>query len=585
MDLVTHSMLIVSAISITVGVVCLRVWLNRRSQLDFLMFAVACFSSAVYTWFEVGMATTDSTDRYGMLVRWCHIPAWFFFTSISLFIYFHLETGRRWLLWLIIGSRTVGTILNFAFPLNINFREITDIGHITLLGESLSYPIGEPNPWVLIQYVSFIALIVFSLDIMVTVWRAGRVRKALVYGGGIVLSGLTSFVLVATALWGGARLPAFAGPTIMFIVTAFAIDLNYDVRRSARLAAKLAKSEAAMHDDAESLRLSAAAADIGLWKRSLSTDMIVATDKWYEILGIEPGTKVTFQDYLLRIHPEDQGRVEKAEEEAVNGGNEYSTEYRIIQQKGDVRWMNSAGEVEYLDGKPIFLRGVLVDITKRKLAEQAAHELSRKLMDAQEKERARLARELHDDLSQSLAILSIQLQSLVSKPQDPAEITKHVDTLTQQIQQLSSDVHRISHELHPSKLTQLGLEAALRGFCRETQAAHGVKIGFEASNVPHSVPSDISLCLYRIGQEALQNVVKHSGASLTNVALRADDGVISLLVSDNGSGFDAESVRSKDSLGLISMQERIRAVNGTITIESVPDAGTKIEASVPLNTN
>lgn len=99
------------------------------------------------------------------------------------------------------------------------------------------------------------------------------------------------------------------------------------------------------------------------------------------------------------------------------------------------------------------------------------------------------------------------------------------------------------------------------------------------------MPSDISLCLYRIGQEALQNVVKHSGASLTNVALRADDGVISLLVSDNGSGFDAESVRSKDSLGLISMQERIRAVNGTITIESVPDAGTKIEASVPLNTN
>jgi len=295
MDLVTHSMLIVSAISITVGIVNLRVWLNRRSHTDLLIFAVACFSSAVYTWFEIGMATTDSTDKYGMLVRWCHVPAWFFLVSISLFIYLHLEAGRKWLLWLIIGARTVGTILNFAFPLNINFREITDIGHVTLLGESLSYPIGVPNPWVLIQYAAFLALIIFSLDIMVTVWRAGRVREALIYGGGIVLLGLTSFVLVATALWGGVKLPAFAGPTILFVVMAFAIDLNYDIRRSALLAAKLAKSEAAMHDDAEALRLSAAAADIGLWKRSLSTDTIAATDKCTKFLGSSPAQRSRFR--------------------------------------------------------------------------------------------------------------------------------------------------------------------------------------------------------------------------------------------------------------------------------------------------
>lgn len=582
MNIVTDSILVASAITLTVGALSFRVWLNKRSQWAVLAFAVACASSAVYAWFEIAMATTDSPAVYGMILRWSHPVAWVFCASISVFPFLHLEAGRKWLLWLIIGSRAVGTLLNFTFPVNINFWEIKAIGHVSVLGESLSYAIGVPNPWVLIQYVSFAGLIVFSQDIALTVWRRGERRKALVYGAGFAVFVTTTCLMAVAVVWGGVGMPVIVSPWILFVVVAFSFELNYDLRQSTQLALELAKSHAAISDDAESLRLSAAAADVGLWKRNLIDDEFTATEKWFELFGFENGDVVTYQDYLAMIHIEDRKRVSSSLSAVAEGGGEIATEYRITLPNGQDRWISSIGKVDLLDGRPHILRGVSVDITKRKLAEQAAHELSYKLMGAQEKERARLARELHDDLSQRLALLSIQLQSLNGESVKPDSIKEQVGELTDQIQLLSSDVHRISHELHPSKLSQLGLEASLRGFCRETGAAHGLKVRFEAHDVPRDLPSDISLCLYRIAQESLQNAVKHSGAAFANVIVEAADGEIRLTVSDNGSGFDPEAVKSKESLGLISMQERIRAVNGTVMVYSVPDAGTKIEAIAPL---
>lgn len=204
-------------------------------------------------------------------------------------------------------------------------------------------------------------------------------------------------------------------------------------------------------------------------------------------------------------------------------------------------------------------------------------------MNAQEKERARLARELHDDLSQSLALLSIQLQTLARDAADPDLVRKEVSSLTQQLQRLSSDVHRISHELHPAKLNQLGLASALRGFCREISKTRGINVQFESRDVPRDLPGDVALCLYRIAQESLQNVAKHSGAGIVNVNLERLDGEICLVVSDNGCGFDAFAARAHESLGLVSMEERIRAVNGKVTIDSVPGSGTKVEARAPLS--
>jgi PAS domain S-box-containing protein len=584
MDLVSHSVLFISAACLTLGVVNLRLWLSDRARLDLLAITISLLCGAVYSSFEVALMHTVSPGDWGEILRWSLIPSWATVVSLAIFLRLHLKTGRLWLLWAIIGLRTLGTCINFAMPVNIQYREITAIRQISVLGEKLSYPVGVPNPWHLILVLTFVLLFIFGVDALVTVWRLGERRKALVIAGGVTLLAASSLAIAGSIVWSSAAIPVIVSPALMFIVGGMAIELDYDLRRSQRLTGELAKRQAELTETLEQLNLSAGAAQVGIWTRYLETDRFWVSQKLRELFEFDDSRPITVSRYLEKVHPDDRERLQQALKLTEETGQPYDTEYRVQLADGDIRWLRSMGQIQTLESGEKLLRGASVDITRRKLAEDDAHELSRKLMGAQEKERARLARELHDDLSQSLALLSIQLQSLCGENVKPGMVKKQVGQLTEQIQRLSSDVHRISHELHPSKLTQLGLEAALRGFCRETGAANGLKVRFEAKGVPGDLPNDISLCLYRIAQESLQNIVKHSATSFANVSLEAVNGDIRLAVSDNGCGFDPEAVKSKESLGLISMHERIRAVKGTLTVESVLDAGTRVEAQVPLPT-
>jgi signal transduction histidine kinase len=150
------------------------------------------------------------------------------------------------------------------------------------------------------------------------------------------------------------------------------------------------------------------------------------------------------------------------------------------------------------------------------------------------------------------------------------------------IRELSSDVHRLAYELHPAKLDQLGLETASRSWCRDVAVHSGIRVSFVSREVPADVRPDIALCLFRIVQEALRNVVRHSRASEAHVQLTGGQGVMRLAVTDAGCGFDAAAASSKSGLGLISMRERVRLLRGTIDIESQPGTGTVISVSVPL---
>jgi signal transduction histidine kinase len=161
-------------------------------------------------------------------------------------------------------------------------------------------------------------------------------------------------------------------------------------------------------------------------------------------------------------------------------------------------------------------------------------------------------------------------------------LCENLREIIKQIAELSTGIHRMSHDLHPSKLAHLGLVAALRSLCVELSERYGLKIEFTHSDVPANLPKDISLCLYRIVQESLNNVVRHSGAREAQVELRGAEQEIGLRISDSGSGFDVESARSKKGLGLISMRERLRLIGGTISIDSQISKGTKIVARVPL---
>lgn len=582
MELVSHSMLFLSAVCLFVGLLNLRFWFGDRKRLECLAIAFSCFSITLYSWFEITLMNTTSPAGFSSTVRWGHIPAAAAIISIAWFVRIYLRPKRSWLLWTVVGARLLGLAINFTASTNINFREITAISRVSFLGEELSAPIGTPNPWVFVNHIGVLLFLLLCIDGSITAWRRGERRKAWTMGGGAIFFAVATSAISIAWVWGDGHMPIMASAGFFFIVGAMALELNYDMRRTAMLEIDLADRMGKLNEAAQQLDLSAHAADVGIWTRDLAYKEIWASPKWFELYGLEPSNSLTFDEYYRRIHPDEVEAVKEAINASRDSGEQFSLEYRVVLPNNGIRWISSVGRFDNKAGKACFLRGASVDITKRKAAEEEAHELSRKLMGAQEKERARLARELHDDLSQSLALLSINLQALDGKSNRSEKIHKQVGELTSQVQRLSADVHRISHELHPAKLNQLGLVAALRGFCREVSTAHGFKVQFESGKMPNPLPDDVSLCLYRIVQESLQNVAKHSGAGSVSVTIGTVDGRIRLVVSDNGSGFDPASIGNHESLGLVSMSERVRAVKGVLNIDSVIGAGTRIEALVPL---
>jgi PAS domain S-box-containing protein len=223
-----------------------------------------------------------------------------------------------------------------------------------------------------------------------------------------------------------------------------------------------------------------------------------------------------------------------------------------------------------------------IDITERKLAEAALANVSRKLIEAQEQERTRIGRELHDDIGQRLALLAVELQQLHENSVILPEVRNRLNELQKQTSEIAADIQSLSHELHSAKLQYLGIAGAMRGFCREFGEQQKVEIDFQTHDLPSPLSADISLCLFRVLQEALHNSAKHSGVRHFEARLWGTSDEIHLTVKDSGVGLDRELAKASQGLGLISMEERLKLLKGTLSIESQPKFGTTIHACVPL---
>ena len=222
------------------------------------------------------------------------------------------------------------------------------------------------------------------------------------------------------------------------------------------------------------------------------------------------------------------------------------------------------------------------DITLRKRHEEAIRELSGRLINAQEQERSRIARELHDDINQQVAMLAIELQQLKSSiPGEVQNRNERIDAIWKKTHSLSLDIQRLSHRLHSSKLDHLGIVTALRGLCNEISAQSRIEIDFQFREVP-VLGSDISLSIFRVAQESLHNITKHAKARRVQVELLGTGSSILLRVSDDGIGFDPDAPEHKAGLGMISMRARIRSVGGDISFISSPARGTRVETMIPV---
>jgi signal transduction histidine kinase len=223
-----------------------------------------------------------------------------------------------------------------------------------------------------------------------------------------------------------------------------------------------------------------------------------------------------------------------------------------------------------------------VGLVECKENEQQVSDVNSRLIDGQEQERRRIARELHDDISQKMALLSIELEQLGEIVRGPVILRRRFLNLTEQVRQISTDLHRLSYDLHPSRLEYLGLAAAIEGICVDLNLRSNPKVEFSQEGTFINLPREVTLCVFRIAQEALRNCTKHSQAKILHVDLTDAGSEVRLSVSDDGPGFDTGSRTVLRGLGFKSMRERARIVGGTIAIRSQRRQGTSIEVSIPL---
>jgi signal transduction histidine kinase len=224
-----------------------------------------------------------------------------------------------------------------------------------------------------------------------------------------------------------------------------------------------------------------------------------------------------------------------------------------------------------------------VDVTDQKLAQQSLEKMSGRLIEAQEQERSRIARELHDDICARLALLSLGIdEAHLASADAEASTTESLERIGRLCREIASDVQGLSHQLHSSILDYLGVAIAVKGFCDELSKQHELHIEFSVHDVPKQLPKDISLCLFRVAQEALHNAVKYSGTSELTVEMVGTKDMVQLMVADKGAGFNPEDVGQHRGLGLVSMQERVHLVHGTFSVNSAPGEGTTILVAVPL---
>jgi signal transduction histidine kinase len=222
-------------------------------------------------------------------------------------------------------------------------------------------------------------------------------------------------------------------------------------------------------------------------------------------------------------------------------------------------------------------------VEDRRLAGEQLARLSRRLIEAQEEERKRIARDVHDDYSQRIAMLAIDVEGLAGKVGDSSQGTKQqLVNFYQRLSELGTDMHSLSHQLHSSTLENLGLVAGIRAFCREFAETEHVQVDLTHENVPSSIPGDVALCLFRIVQEGLRNVKRHSGTEKANVRIEWSGESLHLTVYDEGKGFDLGTPPVSGGIGIWSMQERLRLLGGRLQIQSHLMRGTRIDAWLPL---
>jgi PAS domain S-box-containing protein len=354
----------------------------------------------------------------------------------------------------------------------------------------------------------------------------------------------------------------------------FLLGMIEDVTAANRSKAQLERSRRMLALALESSRTTA-------WEYDVRSDRISWLDR-NKLRDSEEPVPATdlFSNVLSHVRPEDRDALRDVPSQILRKGGVFSAEFRMIGKDGTDRWMLGKGELlKHSETSAPKIVGVTVDVSEVKRAQFQLQQLAKRLMAAHEEERKRISRDLHDDIGQRVALLAIELDLLKQMLSPEDRLQERVERIRSSATELGTDLHQLSHELHSSKLKHLGLEAALREFCKRITSAHPLIVELNCRE-PRMLPEEERLVLFRVAQEATNNIIRHSGATRAEISLTYSESLATLVISDDGHGFDTTA--ASNGIGLMGMRERLRAVGGALQVLSTRGAGSEIRASVPL---
>jgi PAS domain S-box-containing protein len=339
---------------------------------------------AVFAALELAMMRAETPEEWGIAVRWVHVPVWVIIASLVVFVRLYLRAGRQWLAWAVVGVRTLSLILNFVFSPNINYRQITALRHVSLLGESVSVATGVPNPWMLVPQLSLLLLVIFVVDATVTACRRGNQRQALMVGGSIVLFTVAGTVEGITITWGIIPMPLTASLFYQGFVAVMAWELSYDVLHASALARQLHASKAGLRESEERFRIVADAAPVLIWMSDVNKLCTFFNKPWLEFTGRTMEQELG-NGWAQGVHPDDLQRCLKIYTEAFDARKAFVMQYRLRRHDGEYRWISDQGVARYdPNGKFAGYIGSCVDVTDLMKKDEALREFEERVILAAE---------------------------------------------------------------------------------------------------------------------------------------------------------------------------------------------------------
>ena len=581
----TAALLVIVAACLTLSAIHAHVWLRERSVTANGAFALLAVSVAAMAFVELNMVRAQTPAEFGRWLWWYHFPIWSALVAVVVFVRLHLRAGRAWLGWTAIGLRTVSLVINLFSSPNINYRELTGLEHVTVLGESLAQGQGTTNPLLAIAQLSLVILIVYVGDAACAAWRRGLRRRALTVGASLVVFISAGLGFAVLSYWGLAQLPVISTLFFLPVVLFMGFELSLELIRSVRLAAELDAKTIALQGSERKLAFAAEAARAGLWSVDRATGRLWATPQALSMFGLSADREHHADEVLAPVHPDDRERVREFMGGSQGNQRGATVEYRVVLPSGETRWYGARGATHEAPGGSPTLMGATIDITERKRAED---ETARQRVELEHLSRVATVSELSGalahELNQPLAIIMSNAEAaqlILERPSPDLDEVRAIlrdivdadERAGQVIRRLRGMLKRGVPQRQPVSLNEI-VQAVLqfvrtdlvrRGVALELQLEPGLKEVF-ADHVP------IEQVLINVINNACDAMAGNDAGDRTlKIATYADTATACVRIEDVGSGlpanpeqvFDAFYTTKLEGLGMgLAISRSIVASHG-----------------------